>query len=74
MEMSAKTELEKMLSGELYLASDPHLVIMRQRARSLIRIFNQTNEEEAPHRAEILKILFGGVGSKIVIEPPFYCD
>lgn len=68
------SELKKMLSGELYLASDPELVVMRQRARKLTRSFNQTTEDDAPRRKALLEELFGRVGPKFTIEPPFYCD
>jgi maltose O-acetyltransferase len=34
------SEKEKMLSGELYRASDPELVRERQRCRSLLQAFN----------------------------------
>ena len=40
----ALTEKQKMLAGELYLASDPALVLERRRARRLTRLFNQTTE------------------------------
>lgn len=72
--MHARTELEKMLAGELYLASDPQLTAMRRRARNLTRVYNQTTDEESALRTEILKELFGETGPSIVIEPPFYCD
>lgn len=70
----SKTELQKMLSGELYLASDPKLVAMRARARRLTRLFNQSTEEETERRVELLRELFGKAGSQITIEPPFHCD
>jgi maltose O-acetyltransferase len=72
--MSARTELEKMLSGELYLASDPELIAMRRRARNLTRSFNQSSDEESAQRTELLKELFGKAGPRITIEPPFNCD
>ena len=74
MEQEAKSELEKMLSGDLYLAADPELSAMRLRARRLTREFNQTTEEELDRRFEILSLLFGETGKKITIEPPFHCD
>lgn len=67
------TERERMLAGELYDAGDPELVAMRKRARRLTRAFNGTTEDEEERRAEILRELFGAVGS-VTIEPPFYCD
>ncbi|MBC7920652.1 MAG: sugar O-acetyltransferase [Ferruginibacter sp.] len=63
-----------MLDGELYVAADPELVAMRRQARDLTRAFNQTTADEMPRRTEILRRLFGAVGERIEIEPPFYCD
>ena len=63
-----------MLAGELYLAADPELVRDRQRARALARNYNSTREDEHSQRLKILAELFGAVGEKIEIEPPFYCD
>ena len=69
-----KTEKQKMLAGELYRASDTELVSERQKARRLTRLYNSTTEEEMERRSQILRELFGTVGSSIDIEPPFYCD
>lgn len=69
-----KTEKQKMLAGELYRASDTELVVERQTARRLTRLYNSTTEEEMERRSQILRELFGTVGSSIDIEPPFYCD
>lgn len=68
------TEREKMLAGELYLASDEELVSMRKEARRLLHAYNATAVGEPERRADILKRLFGKVGSPVEIEPPFYCD
>lgn len=68
------TEKQKMLAGELYCATDAQLVAQRQRARRITRLYNSTTEEEIERRSQILHELFGGVGSSIEIEPPFYCD
>ena len=69
-----KTEKQKMLAGELYRGSDRELVAERQNARRLTRLYNSTTEQETHRRVEILRELFGTVGSSIEIEPPFYCD
>jgi maltose O-acetyltransferase len=69
-----KTELEKMLAGELYLASDAELENLRRNARRLTRLFNNTTEDETELRAQLLQELLGKCGSKIHIEPPFRCD
>ncbi|MDE8563743.1 maltose O-acetyltransferase [Anoxybacillus rupiensis] len=69
-----KTEKEKMLSGELYMAADPELMAERERARRLTRLFNQTLETEHQKRTSLLKELFGSTGKNLFIEPPFRCD
>jgi maltose O-acetyltransferase len=66
------TEKQKMLSGELYDASDPELSSMRVRARELMHQIN--NSPDKNERDSLLRELIGHVGGKIEIEPPFYCD
>lgn len=72
--MQPRTEKQKMLSGELYLASDPELVKERENARRLTRLFNQTAETEYDKRTELLRELFGSTGENPYIEPAFRCD
>jgi maltose O-acetyltransferase len=69
-----KTEKEKMLAGELYLASDKELVQARNRARRLSRAYNATNETEDSKRKEILKELWGSCKENIFIEPNIRVD
>ncbi|HLP88751.1 MAG TPA: sugar O-acetyltransferase [Nostocaceae cyanobacterium] len=69
-----KTEKEKMLAGELYFAEDIELVNARKRARQLATTYNNTTEEQEPERQKILSELFGKIGEKITIIPPFHCD
>ena len=68
------TEREKMLSGEWYFAGDPELVALRQNARRLTRLFNNTTEEQSQERQKLLRELFGKIGPGCEIEPPFRCD
>jgi maltose O-acetyltransferase len=68
------TEREKMLRGELYLASDPELVEARVRARRLFARFNASDPADAPGRVALLRELLGGLGADAWIEPPFVCD
>ena len=63
-----------MLAGELYLAADEQLISERLRARRLARTYNSTREDEPDKRLELIAQLFGAVGPKVEIEPPFYCD
>jgi maltose O-acetyltransferase len=59
---------ERMVSGELYDASDPELIAARARARELLGRYNA-----APDRRQLAR-LFGSVGSEAVVESPFHCD
>jgi maltose O-acetyltransferase len=72
--MPDRSEREKMLAGEPYLAADPELAALRARARRLARRYNATTEEERERRRELLAELFGSIGAYISIEPPFHCD
>ncbi|MBE1443565.1 MULTISPECIES: sugar O-acetyltransferase [unclassified Paenibacillus] len=72
--MNTRTEKEKMLAGELYLASDPELTKDRENARKLTRLFNQTIETDYDKRTELLKQLFGSTGENLYMEPTFRCD
>lgn len=74
MEDRVKTEKEKMLLGELYLANTPELIAERQRARQLSHLYNATTDEELERRSQILHDLFGKLGNIFEIVPPFYCD
>lgn len=69
-----KTEKEKMIQGEMYVASDTTLVQERRQARLLTRKFNETCETKQKERSAILKELFGSTGENIYIESSFRCD
>jgi maltose O-acetyltransferase len=70
----ASTEREKMLAGDLYVASDSELVELRRRAREITSAYNRTSLDELPQREQLLRRLFGRCGSKVWVEPPFCCD
>ena len=67
-----KTEREKMVAGQFYIAADPELRHMRKTARQQMQVVN--NELDGAKRSEILKTLFGKTGNRIYMEPNFYCD
>lgn len=74
MHMAEKTEKQKMLAGELYVASDPELAADSKRARRLLRMYNATTESEQEERSHILTELFAKVEPIVEIVPPFHCD
>lgn len=67
------TEKEKILAGELYDATDPQLTAERTRCRDLCKRLNDSRENQAEERKEILTELFGRP-TDAWIQPPFYCD
>ena len=72
--MNKKTEREKMLDGELYLATDEELDWMHLQARNLLHQFNFSEPNLVSQRREIIKRLFGKIGDNFTVKPPFYCD
>lgn len=68
-----KTELQKMLDGELYDASDAQLTAMRASARQLLFQYNQLTAASRESKSAILQQLLSKC-SNANIEPPFYCD
>ena len=68
------TEKEKMLSGQMYDATDPQLRAERRRTRDLCKTLNDSHDNEQALRKRIIRELFGKTGDAIWIEPPFYCD
>jgi maltose O-acetyltransferase len=69
-----RTELDKMLAGELYDPLDQELVKRRRRARDLCQQLNATREEDGDLRRGILEALLGKGGESVWMQPPFYCD
>jgi maltose O-acetyltransferase len=69
-----RTQRERMLDGDLYIADDPELAADSLRARRLQDRFNATSADAAEERRRILDELLGGFGAGSEIRPPFYCD
>jgi maltose O-acetyltransferase len=69
-----RTQRQRMLDGDLYIADDPELAADSLRARRLQDRFNATLADAAGERRRILEELLGGFGAGSEIRPPFYCD
>jgi len=65
-----RSQRERMLAGDLYLADDPELAAESGRARGLCDAYNRG---EGDGRA-ILGQLLGAFGDGSEIRAPFYCD
>lgn len=72
--MKEKSEKEKMLSGELYLATDEELEKMQFKAAKLLYSFNFLPPIQIEKRNQTIKNLFGKIGLNYQIKSPFFCD
>jgi maltose O-acetyltransferase len=69
-----KSEKQKMLAGELYLASDPELVADSRRIAAWMDRYNATQLRKQEEREALLREAFAAVGEGANIRPPFHCD
>ena len=67
-----KTELEKMLTGQVYDGADQEIDTMRANARKSLMAFN--NHQDPAQQHTLQEQLFGKVGSSSLIQPPFHCE
>lgn len=68
------TELEKMISGQLYYAEVPQLRDMRLRAAELCHRLELLSPAQEEERAALLRELLGSVKGSFTINPGFRCD
>lgn len=68
------TEMEKMLSGELYDCGDEELLSQWHKAKNLIRVYNNLRSEDLIEKEKILEELLAQKGKNLWITPPFYVD
>jgi maltose O-acetyltransferase len=73
-DQSEHSEKHKMLTGQLYRSGDELLRRERKRAGKLLKTFNETLPDELDKRSSILQELFGTLGRRAEIQPPFFCD
>ncbi|MDX2241328.1 MAG: sugar O-acetyltransferase [Leptolyngbyaceae cyanobacterium bins.302] len=69
-----KSQREKMLANEPYIAYDRELQEMTTKAQRLLQSFNTSSPDEAEKRREIIQTLFGRMGTGCEVKPPFFCD
>ena len=69
-----RSQRERMLAGELYIADDPQLAADNLRALILTRQFNASDPADAQARLVLLRELLGSLGEGTEIRPPLYCD
>lgn len=71
--MTTKSEKQKMLAGDPYMASDPELQADQHAAAIWMKNYNALSAEPSK-LFDLLKERLGSVGDKAFIRPPFYCD
>jgi maltose O-acetyltransferase len=69
-----RSQRERMLAGDLYIADDPELARDSLRAMSLAERFNASPASDPQERRRILVELFGSFDEGSEIRPPLYCD
>jgi maltose O-acetyltransferase len=69
-----RSNRQRMLAGDQYIADDPDLARESNRAANLTAAFNATADDDDAGRDRILRELLGSVGEGTVIRPPLQCD
>src|SRR5690606_26918709 len=69
-----RTELQKMIAGDLYDPLDPELVEKRTLARQIMADLARIPYGNLSEKRAIYREFFGEAGEDLFIEPPFYCD
>jgi maltose O-acetyltransferase len=69
-----RSQRERMLAGDLYIADDPELAREALRAAELMKAFNDSSPADEAGQRRILTDLLGSLGEGAEIRPPFYCD
>ena len=69
-----RTQKQRMLAGDQYLAEDPELIRDATRAALLTARFNVAAADDHAGRAAVLLELLGSIGEGTIIRPPFRCD
>ena len=74
MSNDGRTQRQRMLAGDLYIADDPELTAESLRARQLQERFNRAPADANEERRLILLELLGALGEGSELRPPFFCD
>ncbi|MET7665978.1 sugar O-acetyltransferase [Streptomyces sp. NPDC005356] len=69
-----RTNLERMLAGDLYIADDPEIGRRQRRAMQLVARYQDAFIEDADKARPILADLLASVGEGVEVRPPLYVD
>ncbi|CAA0110747.1 Maltose O-acetyltransferase [Starkeya nomas] len=71
---SARTEMQKMLAGELYRPGDPEIQAAQAANFAWLARFNASLTLSRDERRVLVREGLGSVGERTGIRPPFHCD
>ncbi|MFD3480395.1 sugar O-acetyltransferase [Streptomyces sp. NPDC058695] len=69
-----RTNLERMLAGDLYIADDPEIARRQRRAMQLAARYQAAFVEDADKARPILTDLLDSVGEGVEVRPPLFVD
>ncbi|MEB8338778.1 sugar O-acetyltransferase [Streptomyces endophyticus] len=69
-----RSNLERMLAGDLYIADDPEIATRQQRAMRLAARYEEAFLDDPGKAGEVLTDLLGSVGEGVELRPPLYVD
>lgn len=69
-----RTNLERMLAGDLYIADDPEIARRQQRAVRLAARYQAAYVDDAAAAQPVLAELLGSLGAEAHVRPPLYVD
>jgi len=70
----ARSNYERMLAGELYVADDPEMERRFRRALRLVDAYHRAVVADNPGARAVLAELLGSLGEDTVIRPPLFVD
>ncbi|OWA01224.1 maltose acetyltransferase [Streptomyces sp. CS159] len=70
----SRTNLERMLAGDLYIADDPEIARRQQQAVRLAARYQAAYTEDPEAARPLLAELLGSMGAEAHVRPPLYVD
>jgi len=74
MDDDGRSQRERMLAGDLYIADDPELEAESLRAMTLSAEYNSLAADDTRGRDRVLGELLGHIGADSHLRAPFHCD
>lgn len=68
------TEFEKCMAGEWYDCHDNIFLEFKNKTREFLTVYNGMPYDKKQEKYEILKQMFGSIGSNVSVGLPFICD